>query len=108
MYICIVLGWNFDQFFRMKIDPKSLRPKWSFVKKIPGRPSSAARTASSPSPSALASADRTFWFEVYLHNPDRWMVSHPIRVARWFVFKPKILILVKFGGPWNGKCCYIV
>jgi hypothetical protein len=25
-------------------------------------------------------------------------------VARWFVFKPKIPILVKFGGPWNGKC----
>jgi hypothetical protein len=24
-----------------------------------------------------------------------------IRVARWFVFKPKIPILVKFGGPWN-------
>jgi hypothetical protein len=28
------------------------------------------------------------------------------RVARWFVFKPKIPTLVKFGGPWNGKCCY--
>jgi hypothetical protein len=26
------------------------------------------------------------------------------RVARWFVFKPKIQILVKFGGPLNGKC----
>jgi hypothetical protein len=25
------------------------------------------------------------------------------RVARWFVFKPKIPILVKLGGPWNGK-----
>jgi hypothetical protein len=25
------------------------------------------------------------------------------RVARWFVFKPKVPILVKFGGPWNGK-----
>jgi hypothetical protein len=23
-----------------------------------------------------------------------------------FVFKPKIPILVKFGGPWNRKCCY--
>jgi hypothetical protein len=30
------------------------------------------------------------------------------RVARWFVFKPKIPILVKFGGPWNEKCCYIL
>jgi hypothetical protein len=29
------------------------------------------------------------------------------RVARWFVFKPKIQILVKFGGPLNRKCCYI-
>jgi hypothetical protein len=30
------------------------------------------------------------------------------RVARWFVFKQKIPILVKFGGPWNGNCCYIL
>jgi hypothetical protein len=29
-------------------------------------------------------------------------------VTRWFVFKPKIAILVKFGGPWNGKCCYVL
>jgi hypothetical protein len=27
-----------------------------------------------------------------------------IRVARWFVFKTKILIWVNFGGPWIGKC----
>jgi sorbitol-specific phosphotransferase system component IIC len=26
------------------------------------------------------------------------------RVARWFIFKPKITIWVSFGGPWNGKC----
>jgi hypothetical protein len=25
------------------------------------------------------------------------------RVARWFVFKPKIQIWVNFGGPWNEK-----
>jgi hypothetical protein len=25
------------------------------------------------------------------------------RVARWYVFKPKISIWVNFGGPWNGK-----
>jgi hypothetical protein len=25
------------------------------------------------------------------------------RVARWFVFKPKIPIWVKFRGPWRGK-----
>jgi hypothetical protein len=29
-------------------------------------------------------------------------------VARWFVFKPKIPTLVKFGGPWNRKFCYIL
>jgi hypothetical protein len=29
-------------------------------------------------------------------------------VARWFVFKPKIPIWVNFGGPWNGKCFYIL
>jgi hypothetical protein len=30
------------------------------------------------------------------------------RVARWFVFKPKILIWVNFGGPKNGKYWYIL
>jgi hypothetical protein len=28
------------------------------------------------------------------------------RVARWFVFKPKIPIWEKFGGPSIGKCLY--
>jgi hypothetical protein len=32
----------------------------------------------------------------------------PGRVARWFVFKPKIPIWVNFGGPCNGKCWYIL
>jgi hypothetical protein len=27
-----------------------------------------------------------------------------LRVARWFVFKPKILIWGKFSGPKIGKC----
>jgi hypothetical protein len=31
-----------------------------------------------------------------------------IRVARWYVFKPKILILVSFVGPWNEKSWYIL
>jgi hypothetical protein len=31
-----------------------------------------------------------------------------VRVARWFVFKPKIPIWVNFGGPLNGKCWYIL
>jgi hypothetical protein len=26
------------------------------------------------------------------------------RVARWFLFKPKIPILDNFGGPYIGKC----
>jgi hypothetical protein len=25
------------------------------------------------------------------------------RVARWYILKPQIPILVNFGGPWNGK-----
>jgi hypothetical protein len=29
------------------------------------------------------------------------------RVARWYIFKPKIPIWVNFGGPWNGKGWYI-
>jgi hypothetical protein len=31
-----------------------------------------------------------------------------IRVARWFVFKPKIQIWVTFGVPWIGKCWYVL
>jgi hypothetical protein len=30
------------------------------------------------------------------------------RVARWFVFKPKIQIWVNFGGSCNGSCSYIL
>jgi hypothetical protein len=30
------------------------------------------------------------------------------RVARWFIFKPKIPIWVNFGGPYIGKCLYIL
>jgi hypothetical protein len=26
------------------------------------------------------------------------------RVARWFIFKPKIPIWVNFVGTWIGKC----
>jgi hypothetical protein len=31
-----------------------------------------------------------------------------IRVARWFVFTPKIPVWVNFGGLWNGKCWYVL
>jgi hypothetical protein len=30
------------------------------------------------------------------------------RVARWFVFKPKIQIWVNFGRSCNGRCCFIL
>jgi hypothetical protein len=30
------------------------------------------------------------------------------RVARWYIFKPKIPIWVYLGGPWNGKCWYFL
>jgi hypothetical protein len=30
------------------------------------------------------------------------------RVARWHIFKPKIPLWVNFGGPWVGKCWYIL
>jgi hypothetical protein len=40
------------------------------------------------------------------HRTERYKTVE-IGVARWFVFKPKIPILMKFGGPWNIKYCYI-
>jgi hypothetical protein len=43
------------------------------------------------------------WFRI----PGK-KVALQTRVARWFVFKPKIPIWVKFGGPWNGKGWYIL
>jgi hypothetical protein len=36
-------------------------------------------------------------------------IVHPrIRVARWYIFKPKILIWIDFGGSGNGRCWYIL
>jgi hypothetical protein len=32
----------------------------------------------------------------------------PFRVARWFVFKPKIQIWVNFGGSCTGRCWYVL
>jgi hypothetical protein len=31
----------------------------------------------------------------------------PTRVARWFLFEPKIPLWVNFGGSCNGRCWYI-
>jgi hypothetical protein len=30
------------------------------------------------------------------------------RVARWYIFEPKIQIWVNFGGSFNGRCWYIL
>jgi hypothetical protein len=30
------------------------------------------------------------------------------RVARWLILKPKKLIWVNFGEPWNGKYWHIL
>jgi hypothetical protein len=36
-----------------------------------------------------------------------WLTLWP-RVARWYIFKPKISIWVKIGGPLNAKCCNVL
>jgi hypothetical protein len=41
-------------------------------------------------------------------NPQQSVLSIPSRVARWHIFKPKFPIWVNFGGPWVGKCWYIL
>jgi hypothetical protein len=41
---------------------------------------------------------RLFWFDLIIL----------FRVARWFVFKPKIPIWVNFGGSCGGRCWYIL
>jgi hypothetical protein len=44
-----------------------------------------------------------------IHNRKKWTAKEEeSRVARWFIFKPKIPIWDNFGGPWNGKCWYIL
>jgi hypothetical protein len=37
-----------------------------------------------------------------------WILRLPFRVARWFVFKPKIPIWVHFGRYCNGKSLHIL
>jgi hypothetical protein len=36
------------------------------------------------------------------------LCEYLIRVARWFVFIPKIQIWVNFGGSCTGRCWYIL
>jgi hypothetical protein len=49
-------------------------------------------------------------FANYIHFSMCYLSSAPIppKVARWFVFKPKIPIWENFGGPLNGKCWCIL
>jgi hypothetical protein len=47
---------------------------------------------------------RTCWKTVTVQIRRR----HTPRVARWFLFKPKIQIWVNFGGSCNGRCWYIL
>jgi hypothetical protein len=35
-------------------------------------------------------------------------IIRPTRVARWYIFRPKIPIWVIFGGSCNGRCWYIL
>jgi hypothetical protein len=40
-----------------------------------------------------------------------WMCGNPAsrkRVARWYIFKPKIPIWINFGGSYNWRCWYIL
>jgi hypothetical protein len=47
-------------------------------------------------------------FAVHAHaNQINQLKPVPVRVARWFHFRPKMPVWVYFGGPWNGKCCNI-
>jgi hypothetical protein len=43
-----------------------------------------------------------FWKRALYEKPVE------IRVARWFILRPKIQIWVYLGGPWNGKCWYVL
>jgi hypothetical protein len=36
------------------------------------------------------------------------VIGERVRVARWYIFKPKIQFWVKFGGSCNGRCWYIL
>jgi hypothetical protein len=41
-------------------------------------------------------------------TPHHHCLRDGCRVARWFLFKPKIPIWVHFGGSCNGRCWYIL
>jgi hypothetical protein len=59
----------------------------------------------------LRFAQQKYWSKISWGrgNECRFEINvHRTRVARWFVFKPKIQIWVNFGGSWNGRCWYIL
>jgi hypothetical protein len=42
----------------------------------------------------------------YHLNRENWAAK--LRVARWYILKPKIPLWVNFGGPCNERCRYIL
>jgi hypothetical protein len=54
--------------------------------------------ATKPLHSSISKADFRILF--YRHVPNR--------VARWYIFMPKLPIRVYFSGPWNINCWYIL
>jgi hypothetical protein len=48
-------------------------------------------------------ACQTWVFLVLILSDHISVVVDTDRVARWYIFKPKIPFWVNFGGPWNGK-----
>jgi hypothetical protein len=53
-------------------------------------------------------AEQTEGERSYLKVVETKMRPQEDRVARWCIFKPKILIWLNFGGFWNGKGWYIL
>jgi hypothetical protein len=40
---------------------------------------------------------------VFLRPHNKYITCCFVRVARWYIFIPKILICPHFGEPWNGN-----
>jgi hypothetical protein len=55
---------------------------------------------------AEATAHSTTWYREHKNfkKIEQKQQTVHIRVARWFILRPKIPIRVDFGGPWNGQC----
>jgi hypothetical protein len=82
-----------------------INPNWDFwfENKPSGNPDRVPKIGRFFSgPSAMINFQCLSWHFLHRHR-----LMAESRVARWFVFKPLSPILVKFGGPWNGKCCIL-